>query len=217
MSPEVSPTPSLPRASAVVHWPNNVVDNDEIIMWDSKQQEWLVHNQPPSPPPEGARLSPPPYYSIANAQARVVSGTSPQTSREAFASPSGFIGPSLRPGLRPYYSASDSFDCPPPATVPTTPPSPSFFSFFGRTKCSKEVQVSAPPLPQSFSRHPPPNLSYDKFPPVYLTANSKNLDMGFPILPPPSRIQPHPFTSHDVNEADWSRSVVLETLYACRH
>jgi len=29
--------------------------------------------------------------------------------------------------------------------------------------------------------------------------------MGFPILPPPSRLHPHPFTSHDVNEADWSR------------
>lgn len=39
---------------------------------------------------------------------------------------------------------------------------------------------------------------------MYLIANGKNLDAGFPNLPPLSSTRPHPFTSHDVSEADWN-------------
>jgi hypothetical protein len=46
-----------------------------------------------------------------------------------------------------------------------------------------------------------------------LIANGKNFDAGFPTLPPLSSTQPHPFTSHDVSEADWSRSVAFERCF----
>jgi hypothetical protein len=61
------------------------------------------------------------------------------------------------------------------------------------------------PDPTTFSRPPAPGLPYDSFPPIYLIANGKYLEQGFPLVPPPSPKQPHPFVTHDVNEADWSR------------
>jgi hypothetical protein len=40
---------------------------------------------------------------------------------------------------------------------------------------------------------------------MYLIANGKHLDDGFPVVPPPSPVQPHPFSSRDVREVDWIR------------
>jgi hypothetical protein len=61
--------------------------------------------------------------------------------------------------------------------------------------------------PSSFSRPAPPYLPYSMFPPMYLTANDNRLDKGFPLLLPPSALQPHPFATHDVNEGDWTRLI----------
>ncbi|KAF8962308.1 hypothetical protein BDZ97DRAFT_1759372 [Flammula alnicola] len=58
-------------------------------------------------------------------------------------------------------------------------------------------------MPSSFSRVAPADLPYPTFPPMFLVAKSKSLSKGFPLAPPPSTIQPHPFMSHDITEADW--------------
>jgi len=36
-----------------------------------------------------------------------------------------------------------------------------------------------------------------------LVATGKTLDKGFPLASPPSKSDPHPFVSHDINERDW--------------
>ncbi len=59
------------------------------------------------------------------------------------------------------------------------------------------------PPPPSFSRQPPGNLPYSAFPPCALLSISNRLEDGFPALPPPTQVQPHPFAAHDVNEEDW--------------
>jgi len=58
-------------------------------------------------------------------------------------------------------------------------------------------------IPPCFSRPPPDVLSYPSFKAVFLVANQKSLEKGFPLACPPSNDRPHPFTSHDINEADW--------------
>jgi hypothetical protein len=40
---------------------------------------------------------------------------------------------------------------------------------------------------------------------MYLTSKGKHLDKGFPLMPPPTPVTPHPFATHDVNEDDWHR------------
>ncbi|KZP08677.1 hypothetical protein FIBSPDRAFT_874336 [Athelia psychrophila] len=59
--------------------------------------------------------------------------------------------------------------------------------------------------PPSFSRAPPPGLPYNAFPPTYLIALRGDVAHGFPPMPPPSPVAPHPFATHDVNESDWTR------------
>lgn len=77
-------------------------------------------------------------------------------------------------------------------------------------KSSLELQSHQPnidgfPVPSLIYQRPaPPSLPYS-FPPMYLTANGRHLDQGFPLMPPPSLVQPHPFASHDVNELDWNQ------------
>lgn len=80
------------------------------------------------------------------------------------------------------------------------PPSPSSFE-----EQSLRFNQDDPPLPSSLHRPAPPSPTYTSFPPTYLTANGKHLDEGFPMMLPPPLMQPHPFTSHDVNEAEWKQ------------
>jgi hypothetical protein len=131
-----------------------------------------------------------------------------QITHECFAPPSGYVGPSLRPSLHPHYSSSDSFDCPPPVPVSFTVPSTCSRHFFPLTR-RKVSPLSQPKtlstLPPSFSRPAPPNLSYSAFTPTYLIANGRYLCRGFPALPPLLLMQPHPFVTHDISEADWTR------------
>lgn len=59
--------------------------------------------------------------------------------------------------------------------------------------------------PPSWQRPPAPHMAYNQFPPMYLISNGKELTKGFPELPPPCQLAPHPFATHDVNEEDWKR------------
>lgn len=61
------------------------------------------------------------------------------------------------------------------------------------------------PPPPSFSRAPSSQVSYSQFSPCALLSLEEGLDKGFPIMPPPSPAQPHPFETHDVKEEDWAR------------
>ena len=61
--------------------------------------------------------------------------------------------------------------------------------------------------PPSWQRPPAPHMTYNQFPPMCLISNGKELTKGFPELPPPCQLAPHPFSTHDVNEDDWKRRV----------
>lgn len=63
------------------------------------------------------------------------------------------------------------------------------------------------PPPPSFSRAPRRELPYTPFPPLTVLSLGSSLDKGFPALPPPTTVQPHPFAMHDVCEEDWVRFV----------
>lgn len=58
-----------------------------------------------------------------------------------------------------------------------------------------------------WQRHPAANLPYDQFPPMCLISNGKDLGKGFPEVPPPCQVRPHPFSTHDITEEDWKRCV----------
>jgi hypothetical protein len=118
----------------------------------------------------------------------------------ASSAPPDYIVPPVRTNVYPHYSYPSSLSSPP---LPI-PPSRSLLSLVGGS-ASTPSQNQGPPLPPSFSRPPPHNLVCDTFPPIYLIANGKHLDDGFPVVPPPSSVQPHPFSSHDVREVDWIR------------
>jgi len=68
--------------------------------------------------------------------------------------------------------------------------------------CSQYTSLQPP---TSTSRLSVQNPYGNRSPPTYLISNSTYLGDGFPVVPPLSLMQPHPFTSHDVGEADWSR------------
>ena len=116
--------------------------------------------------------------------------------------PPAYITPSGRTKVYPRYSSPSSFSGPP---LPT--PSRSLWSLVGGSADSPS-QNQSPPIPPSFSRPLPQNLICDTFPPMYLIANGRHLDEGFPVVPPPSPVQPHPFSSRDVREVDWIRCVL---------
>jgi hypothetical protein len=122
-----------------------------------------------------------------------------ETGTAASSAPPDYIVPSMRTDIYPRYSSPGSFSSPPLST-----PSRNLLSFIGGNSNSsnQNQNLDAPP---SFSRPLPQNLYYNTFPPTYLIANGKHLDDGFPVVPPPSPVQPHPFSSRDVREVDWIR------------
>ncbi|KAJ7237522.1 hypothetical protein B0H12DRAFT_1190542 [Mycena haematopus] len=63
------------------------------------------------------------------------------------------------------------------------------------------VQREAP----SLTRVPPSNLPWTPFQPIFLFAEQNSLTKGFPCTLPPSSSQPHPFTTHDIYETDWTQ------------
>lgn len=67
---------------------------------------------------------------------------------------------------------------------------------------SDSVLNSQPP---SFSRAPSSTVPYTPFPSCALLSVTNELSSGFPPMPPPALVQPHPFASHDIKEEDWTR------------
>lgn len=113
--------------------------------------------------------------------------------------PPDYMVPSVRTDMYPRYSSPASFNSPPRSM----PPTHNLLSLVGGGTSTSSHQN--PGLPPSFARPPPPNLYYNTFPPTYLIANGRHLDDGFPVVPPPSLVQPHPFSLRDVREVDWIR------------
>lgn len=129
---------------------------------------------------------------------------------EAFAGPSRYgalpAGPqSVREGFGVQTSHSEY-----PNYMSSAPPRPSMslsrnlLSLAGESSTFLNQLTQSPRTPLPSYRPPAQNLFYTAFPPTYLISNGENLDSGFPLGPPPSPVQPHPFISHDVNEADWT-------------
>jgi len=171
---------------------------------ESMQQQ--IYAPPPGPPLQDnhdPELPPPAYDSLSNAATRKASaGPSGYRGPPAVTQPArgGFGGPSLPPDMYPQYASSQYMSPPPPITSQSR----NLLDFPGESSDFQNQTQSRSALP-SFARPPAQNLYYNNFPPTYLIANGKNLDSGFPMEPPPSPVHPHPFTSHDVNEADWTR------------
>lgn len=93
-----------------------------------------------------------------------------------------------------------------PVTTPAAGPSssPSLLQRLRASAGATPAEILSD-LPPAFSRSPPPNLPNQPFPPCALISLSHELGNGFPVLPPPSMVQPHPFTLRDVHEEDWTR------------
>ncbi|KAI6099759.1 hypothetical protein F5141DRAFT_1143415 [Pisolithus sp. B1] len=145
-----------------------------------------------------------PYYQQSDAY--------PAPPQESYPAPSGPPPEYLQPpsgyppqGYTPYPQEASQSTVYNPTPLPSThldrAPSPngrggglSLGSFFGN---------QGPP--SSWQRPPPSSLPYNQFPPMCLISNGKELAKGFPELPPPCQLAPHPFATHDVTEEDWKR------------
>lgn len=110
-------------------------------------------------------------------------------------------------GEAPPGTLNNPYDAPLPALPPEAGPS----SSTDATKSGVMVSLAAffgnkgpPPM---WQRQPPApgQLPYDAFPPMCLISNGKDLTGGFPELPPPCQLNPHPFVTHDVAAEDWKR------------
>ena len=77
-------------------------------------------------------------------------------------------------------------------------------SYFSPTSSTTEVVPTGQRAPSS-------DVMYPSFHPMFLVATGKTLDKGFPYASPPSKSNPHPFTSHDIKEGDWIRYVFNNT------
>ncbi|KAF7796150.1 hypothetical protein EIP86_007324 [Pleurotus ostreatoroseus] len=60
------------------------------------------------------------------------------------------------------------------------------------------------PMTPSLDRLAPKDLGDISFSPCALFSLSEHLEDGFPVLPPPANLEPHPFATHDVNAMDWT-------------
>ncbi|KAI0702010.1 hypothetical protein BC835DRAFT_150457 [Cytidiella melzeri] len=102
-------------------------------------------------------------------------------------------------------SSSSSLQAPPSGTAnPSSSSSTGFRSRFLVGSSSSNELFNPPPA--CFTRPPPHNpLMSSPFPPCSLLSIDSRLDNGFPTIPPPSSLQPHPFIIHDVTEEDWTR------------
>ncbi|KAH7912644.1 hypothetical protein BJ138DRAFT_1147962 [Hygrophoropsis aurantiaca] len=111
---------------------------------------------------------------------------------------------SLDSPLHPNYKPSAYFE--PPSSHSSSHPSTSDVEidgereqvYFGRSGHHWEAPVS-------WDRTPFSGLSYDSFPNLCLVSHTWRLENGFPELPPPCQIEPHPFATHDITEEDWIR------------
>jgi hypothetical protein len=115
--------------------------------------------------------------------------------------PPAYMDTEFTHARNPYNPALQVPHAGPSSHSPSASSSSSTFNVAGTTA----VNVLNPP-PPCFTRRPPYNpLMSATFPPCALLSIDSQLENGFPPLPPPSLLQPHPFTVHDVNEEDWLR------------
>ncbi|KAJ8517126.1 hypothetical protein ONZ45_g5662 [Pleurotus djamor] len=90
------------------------------------------------------------------------------------------------------------------AAPPSPSPSHSHFPYSPDPNAiSHSTAINAGP--PSFSRLPSQEPAYPVFPPMCLLASGKYLTKGFPAVPPPSKVEYHPFTTHDITQEDWQR------------
>lgn len=83
-------------------------------------------------------------------------------------------------------------------------PAPAPFSHSAALTASNSGTIT--PLSFSRARAQGPGSTYGQFKPMFLLASSEkstSLSKGFPMAPPPSKEDPHPFVTHDINEIDW--------------
>jgi hypothetical protein len=221
---EKSNNPFLP-VTPVAAGPHNPSTRNRAGPTSVLTQQQLY--MPPSGPPPGvlgAQLDPPSYEYISSTGTNVKDprSTTPVNMQGAYPSlarhggPSsqsmvmaptldvhaalpqaGYSEPFLQPALHQQYITS-SHDSPLPRTPAVAQPR----ELFSLNRSTHPPNTAQPP---SFSRTAPPHLPYNLFPPMCLVANGNHLNTGFPLLSPPSVLQPHPFVTHDVNEEDWTR------------
>ncbi|KAH7921847.1 hypothetical protein BV22DRAFT_700826 [Leucogyrophana mollusca] len=142
--------------------------------------------------------------------------TPPGTSRNSLNSPSSSTGSdgsiqqtfattsSLSP-LHPNYMPSSYYE---PSSSPASVSRSSSLNSKGDTEREDVSFGSAGhhwPAPKSWDRIPQPDLPYTEFPTLCLVSHTWSLINGFPELPPPCQLQPHPFANHDVTEEDWKQ------------
>ena len=101
------------------------------------------------------------------------------------------------------YTQSPTLRSPQSEHAPETPNSPSLLQRL-KPSGAKPSELLDPP-PPSFTRPIATNLAFEPFPQCALQSLGNELDKGWPLTPPHSFAQPHPFVTHDVQEEDWSR------------
>lgn len=146
-----------------------------------------------------------PFYGITPARYASTPGFNGSTQTDSSASL--HTGPGL--GMRPPASGGYSHT-PQDGMRSSSAPAPSrggggILEHLRNAAPGQSVSELVDPPPPSFLRPPRPDLPYEHFEPASLVSLNKDLDKGFPQLPPPSRAVPHPFATHDVAENDWQR------------
>lgn len=145
--------------------------------------------------------SPRPAYSTSTANWG--GPLSPPPSYAPLSYPASLGSPMLSADKPPTFAPSDSNVS--SQSLHLEVPSPTSYYHTPSSASSSQLRSPEPPLPSSFGRVPPPNLSYEPFEPLYLIARGATLDKGFPPAPPPTVARVHPFVSHDIGEGDWLR------------
>ncbi len=132
--------------------------------------------------------------------------------RDAYSSPpSAYSSIEQRPPAS-SYSRSSSINHRPPSPIGSTASDPFFpTGAISADSPANDMKVPGPyanppsgHISSSIDRPAPQGLKRTPFPPCALLSASNHLEHGFPVYPPTTDTQPHPFATHDVNAADWS-------------
>jgi hypothetical protein len=141
------------------------------------------HFAPPAGPPPGMDVLPPAY------QPRTSFSNYPS---EPLSAPAAYAS---RPGVQP--TQQD-------ASLPSA--STSERSFLSGLKDKIAPRDPLNPPPPSFARQPDPRFPYGPFAYMSMVSIGSHLDDGFPLVAPGAGPgAPHPFATHDVQQADWIR------------
>ncbi|KZP08678.1 hypothetical protein FIBSPDRAFT_874339 [Athelia psychrophila] len=173
----------------------------EVVLAPSLPNEFEAENvkmdmpgyQVPRSEHSGYKAGPPPdqyhQYDTPASAAKYEPPPGPSTRDQHQYAPPGPSSPPMMQGQYPAYNVSPPIGMAGPSS--------------GGMANQRNQRMDKPP--PSFSRPPPPGLPYNAFPSTYLIALRGDVARGFPPMPPPSPVAPHPFATHDVNEFDWNR------------